>query len=283
MTVRIVTDSTADLPAALAQDMGIVVVPLNVHFDDEVFTDGVTIHSDEFYQRLVSSSNLPKTSQPAIGAFMEAYQQILNDADGIVSVHVSSQVSGTVNAAQLAVSELGSDAIEVVDTLQASLALGLIAIAAAKVARDGGSLAQVAAEAKSASQRARFFGLVETLEYLEKGGRIGKAQALLGSLLRIKPILTLREGIAHPVEKVRTRAKGLERLAAITAAMAPLEAVGVMSSDVAEDARLIVDALSQHIQVPDPVVSRFGPVLGTYLGPGSLGVAMLLAKGPDEQ
>ncbi len=283
MTVRIVTDSTADLPAALAQDMGIVVVPLNVHFDDEVFTDGVTIHADEFYQRLVSSSNLPKTSQPAIGAFMEAYQQILNDADGIVSVHVSSQVSGTVNAAQLAVSELGSDAIEVVDTLQASLALGLIAIAAAKVARDGGSLAQVAAEAKSASQRARFFGLVETLEYLEKGGRIGKAQALLGSLLRIKPILTLREGIAHPVEKVRTRAKGLERLAAITAAMAPLEAVGVMSSDVAEDARLIVDALSQHIQVPDPVVSRFGPVLGTYLGPGSLGVAMLLAKGPDEQ
>jgi len=116
MTVRIVTDSTADLPAALAQDMGIVVVPLNVHFDDEVFTDGVTIHSDEFYQRLVSSSNLPKTSQPAIGAFMEAYQQLLTDADGIVSVHVSSQVSGTVNAAQLAVSELGSDAIEVVDT-----------------------------------------------------------------------------------------------------------------------------------------------------------------------
>jgi DegV family protein with EDD domain len=283
MTVRIVTDSTADLPAALAQDMGIVVVPLNVHFDDEVFTDGVTIQSDEFYQRLVSSSNLPKTSQPAIGAFMETYQQLLTDADGIVSVHVSSQVSGTVNAAQLAVSELGSDAIEVVDTLQASLALGLIAMAAAKVARNGGSLAQVVAEAKSASQRARFFGLVETLEYLEKGGRIGKAQALLGSLLRIKPILTLREGIAHPVEKVRTRAKGLERLAAITAAMAPLEAIGVMSSDVAEDAKLIVDALSQHIHEPDPVVSRFGPVLGTYLGPGSLGVAMLRAKGPDEQ
>ena len=283
MTVRIVTDSTADLPAALAQDMGIVVVPLNVHFDDEVFTDGVTIQSDEFYQRLVSSSNLPKTSQPAIGAFMETYQQLLTDADGIVSVHVSSQVSGTVNAAQLAVSELGSDAIEVVDTLQASLALGLIAMAAAKVARNGGSLAQVVAEAKSASQRARFFGLVETLEYLEKGGRIGKAQALLGSLLRIKPILTLREGIAHPVEKVRTRAKGLERLAAITAAMAPLEAIGVMSSDVAEDAKLIVDALSQHIHEPDPVVSRFGPVLGTYLGPGSLGVAMLRAKGPDKQ
>ncbi len=283
MTVRIVTDSTADLPADLAQDMGIVVVPLNVHFDDEVFTDGVTIHADEFYQRLVSSSNLPKTSQPAIGAFMETYQQLLTDADGIVSVHISSQVSGTVNAAQLAVSELGSDAIEVVDTLQASLALGLIAVAAAKVAQNGGSLAEVVAEAKSASERARFFGLVETLEYLEKGGRIGKAQALLGSLLRIKPILTLKEGVAHPVEKVRTRAKGLERLARIITELAPLEAIGVMSSDVAEDSRLIVDAITQHIPGSDPVVSRFGPVLGTYLGPGSLGVAVLRAKGPDEQ
>lgn len=283
MTVRVVTDSTADLPPALALEMGITVVPLNVHFGDEVFTDGVTIHADEFYQRLVSSSNLPKTSQPAIGAFLETYQQLLTSADGIVSMHISSQVSGTVNAAQLAVSELGSNSIVVVDTLQASLALGLIAVAAAKVAQNGGSLSEVVAEAQSASQRARFFGLVETLEYLEKGGRIGKAQALLGSLLRIKPILTMREGIAHPVEKVRTRAKGLERIAAIAAELAPLEAIGVMSSDVAEESKLIVDALTKHIHGSAPVVSRFGPILGTYLGPGSLGVAVLRAKGLDEQ
>ena len=283
MTVRVVTDSTADLPPALALEMGITVVPLNVHFGDEVFTDGVTIHADEFYQRLVSSSNLPKTSQPAIGAFLETYQQLLTSADGIVSIHISSQVSGTVNAAQLAVSELGSTSIVVVDTLQASLALGLIAVAAAKVAQNGGSLSEVVAEAQSASQRARFFGLVETLEYLEKGGRIGKAQALLGSLLRIKPILTMREGIAHPVEKVRTRAKGLERIAAIAAELAPLEAIGVMSSDVAEESKLIVDALTKHIHGSAPVVSRFGPILGTYLGPGSLGVAVLRAKGSAEQ
>ena len=283
MTVRVVTDSTADLPPALALEMGITVVPLNVHFGDEVFTDGVTIHADEFYQRLVSSSNLPKTSQPAIGAFLETYQQLLTSADGIVSMHISSQVSGTVNAAQLAVSELGSNSIVVVDTLQASLALGLIAVAAAKVTQNGGSLSEVVAEAQSASQRARFFGLVETLEYLEKGGRIGKAQALLGSLLRIKPILTLREGIAHPVEKVRTRAKGLERIAAIAAELVPLEAIGVMSSDVAEESKLIVDALTKHIHGSAPVVSRFGPILGTYLGPGSLGVAVLRAKGLDEQ
>ncbi len=283
MTVRVVTDSTADLPPALALEMGITVVPLNVHFGDEVFTDGVTIHADEFYQRLVSSSNLPKTSQPAIGAFLETYQQLLTSADGIVSMHISSQVSGTVNAAQLAVSELGSNSIVVVDTLQASLALGLIAVAAAKVAQNGGSLSEVVAEAQSASQRARFFGLVETLEYLEKGGRIGKTQALLGSLLRIKPILTMREGIAHPVEKVRTRSKGLERIAAIAAELAPLEAIGVMSSDVAEESKLIVDALTKHIHGSAPVVSRFGPILGTYLGPGSLGVAVLRAKGLDEQ
>jgi DegV family protein with EDD domain len=259
------------------------VVPLNVHFGNEEFIDGITIHADEFYQRLVSSPSLPKTSQPAIGAFMETYQKILMQADGIVSVHISSKVSGTVNSAQQAVAELANNAIKVVDTLQASLALGLIAVAAAKVAQNGGSLSEVVAEAQSATQRASFFGLVETLEYLEKGGRIGKAQALVGSLLRIKPILTLHEGVAHPVEKVRTRTKGLERLAAITANLAPLEAVGIMSSDVAEDTTLIANAMTQHVPKADLVVSRFGPVLGTYLGPGSLGVAVLRAKGPGEK
>ena len=278
MAVRIVTDSTADLPPVLAQEMGITVVPLNVHFGDDQFLDGVTIQADEFYQRLVSSSELPKTSQPAVGAFMEAYQGLLKEADGIVSVHISSKVSGTVNSAQLAVTEMASDVIEVVDTLQASLALGLIALAAAKVAQSGASIAAVVAEARSASERASFYGLVETLEYLEKGGRIGKAQAFLGSLLRIKPILTLHEGIAHPVEKVRTRAKGLERIAAITSALAPLEAVGVMSSDSADDASIIADAMAQQVPSANMVVSRFGPVLGTYLGPGSLGVAVLKAK-----
>jgi DegV family protein with EDD domain len=283
MTVSIVTDSTADLPSELAQEMGITVVPLNVHFGNEEFIDGITIHADEFYQRLVSSPSLPKTSQPAIGAFMETYQKILMQADGIVSVHISSKVSGTVNSAQQAVAELANNAIKVVDTLQASLALGLIAVAAAKVAQNGGSLSEVVAEAQSATQRASFFGLVETLEYLEKGGRIGKAQALVGSLLRIKPILTLHEGVAHPVEKVRTRTKGLERLAAITANLAPLEAVGIISSDVAEDTTLIANAMAQHVPKANLVVSRFGPVLGTYLGPGSLGVAVLRAKDPGEK
>jgi DegV family protein with EDD domain len=283
MTVRVVTDSTADLPPQLAQEMGITVVPLNVRFGNEEFIDGVTINADEFYQRLVSSPSLPKTSQPAIGAFMETYQKILMQADGIVSVHISSKVSGTVNSAQQAVAELANNAIKVVDTLQASLALGLIAVAAAKVAQNGGSLSEVVAEAQSATQRASFFGLVETLEYLEKGGRIGKAQALVGSLLRIKPILTLHEGVAHPVEKVRTRTKGLERLAAITANLAPLEAVGIMSSDVAEDTTLIANAMAQHVPKANLVVSRFGPVLGTYLGPGSLGVAVLRAKDPGEK
>ena len=282
MTVRIVTDSTADLPPELAQDMGIVVVPLNVHFGDEVFMDGVTINADEFYQRLVASPELPKTSQPSMGAFMETYQQLLTNANGIVSVHISSKVSGTVNSAQQAVGELVNDSIEVVDTLQTSLALGLIAVAAAKVAQSGASLAEVVAEAKSASRRARFYGVVETLEYLKKGGRIGKAQALMGSLLRIKPILTMQEGIAHPVEKVRTRAKGLQRMAAITADLAPLEALGIMSSDVAGDTDLIANAMIQRLPDSNPVIGRFGPVLGTYLGPGSLGVAVLRAKELDQ-
>ena len=190
MSVAVVTDSTSDLPKELALQYGITVVPLHVHFGDDAYRDGVDILGDEFYKRLQSGKAFPTTSAPSAGTFIETYQRLAKDHDAIVSLHLSSKVSATHSAALQAAAEVKDEGItvETVDTLQASMALGLIAIGVAKAAAAGSSLEELVAIANSMSARARFTGLVETLEYLQKGGRIGKAQALLGSLLRIKPM-----------------------------------------------------------------------------------------------
>ena len=199
MTVKVITDSTADLPPALAEELGITVVPLNVHFGTEVYRDGVEITADEFYRRLVTASRLPTTSQPTPGDFLSAYDEMGQTTDEILSVHVSAKLSGTMNSATQAREEYGGACrIEIIDSLQGSMGLGMLAIAAAEAARRGDSLDDVVTETRAAIPKVGFIGLLDTLEYLEKGGRIGKAQAFMGSLLRIKPLLTIRDGEAHP-------------------------------------------------------------------------------------
>lgn len=280
LPVAIVTDSTSDIPKEVAEKLGIRVIPLNVHFGDEVLLDGVTIQGDEFYRRLQSGGVFPKTSQPSAGAFEEVYRELMNGgAKAIVSIHISSKVSGTCNSANQAKSELGAAApIEIVDTLQASMGLGLIVMEAAKAAASGTSGAQTAALAREISNSTRFFGLVETLEYLHKGGRIGRAQMLLGSLLKIHPILTMRDGIAHPLERARTRARGLERMQAIAEESAPLRALSVLYSTQPHEAELLAGRLKDIAPDGLTTVAQFGPVLGTYLGPGAMGVALIRAS-----
>lgn len=250
-----------------------------MHFGDEVFLDGVTIRGDEFYRRLQSGGVLPKTSQPSAGAFARVYRELADrGAEAIVSIHLSSKVSGTCNSASQARAELGEMVpIEVVDTLQASMGLGLIVIEAAQAARQGMAWNEVTALAGELARTARFFGLIDTLEYLHKGGRIGRAQMLLGSLLKIHPILTMQDGIAHPLERARTRGKGLDRMKAITEASAPLRALSVLYSTQPEEAARLASEL-KHVSPDGGVtIAQFGPVLGTYLGPGAMGVALLRA------
>ena len=202
MTVRVVTDSTADIPPEIAAELGIDVVPLNVHFGTDTYRDNIDLSADEFYQRLVSSPRPPTTSQPSVGAFLEVYQKALGEADGIVSVHISAKLSGTWNSAVQAREQLDdSSRVQVVDTQQASMGLGWVAVTAAKAAQAGASLDEVASAAKSACEQVRVIFLVDTLEYLQKGGRIGKAQAMFGSVLAIKPLLTLQDGEVHPMER----------------------------------------------------------------------------------
>ena len=273
MTVRVITDSTADLPPEMAAELRIEVVPLNVHFGTDTFRDGIDLSADEFYERLVASSRPPTTSQPSVGAFLEVYQKALEGADEIVSVHISAKVSGTWNSAVQAREQLSdSSKVTVVDTGQASMGLGWVAVAAARAAQAGASMDEVASLARSAAEQVRVLFLVDTLEYLQKGGRIGKAQAMFGSVLAIKPILTIQEGEVHPLERVRTRGKGVARLVQLVQEAAPLQSMAVLYTTTEDEARALAERLGPCVPSGEVVVGRLGTVVGTYAGPGLLGV-----------
>lgn len=277
MTVKIVVDSVSDMPGDLAATLDITVVPCNVNFGTEQFKDGVDITPDEFYQRLVEDSTLPTTSQPSPGDFVETYDRVGKDADGIVSIHVSSKLSGTYNSAVQA-KPLSSVTcpIEVVDSGQACMAIGVVAIAAARAAAEGADTEAVAKIARDAAPRSQLFFLVDTLEYLQKGGRIGKARALLGAVLKIKPMLIVREGEVHELGKARTFAKGVRRLQDVTRGFAPLESLCVVHTTTPDLAEEIAASLTDLLpEGEEPIVARVGPTVGTYVGPGVVGVALL--------
>jgi DegV family protein with EDD domain len=280
MTVAVVTDSTSDLSKELTNQYGITVVPLFVHFGNEAFRDGVDITPDQFYARLQSGRVFPTTSAPSAGAFVDVYRELGKDHDGIISLHLSSKVSATYSAARLGADGVKAYGIrvEAVDTLQASAALGLIVIEVAKAARDGKSLPELVKLAESLSKRAIFTGLVETLEYLHKGGRIGKAQVLLGSLLKIKPILQMVDGEAAAVDRARTRSRGIERIKALIAASAPLDGLTILHATDPEIAQELAEDLAQYAPGGKPVVARMGAIVGAYLGPGMLGFGLIKAR-----
>ena len=274
MAVKVITDSTADLPPGLAEELGVTVVPANVHFGEEVYRDGVEITGDEFYRRLVASSRLPFTSQPTPGDFLSAYESVGGTTDEIISIHVSAKLSGTLNSATQAREEYGGDCrIEIIDSMQALMGLGLLVIAAAEAANRGGSLDEVAAETRAALPRVGFMGLLDTLEYLEKGGRIGKAQAFMGSLLRIKPLLTIRDGEVHPLERARTRAKGVDRMCQLVQERMPMEGLAVEYTTTPDEARSLAQRLQAFLPQGEVRLSQIGPAVGTHLGPGALSVA----------
>ena len=277
MTVRIVTDSTSDIPPEVAKRLGITVIAQNVHFGTETYKDNVTITPDEFFSMLVSSPELPKTSQASPGDFKNTFDELGVDADGIVSIHVSSKISGTYNSAvQGATLTSAKCPVEVIDSEQASMGLGLIVVAAAEAAHRGAGHDEIVSAARDAVARTQCLCLFETLEYLQKGGRIGKAQALLGSLLKIKPMIIIRDGEVHPLAKARTFPKALDRLKQEARAFAPVEAVAVMYSTTPELARKVADDLGDALGTgQEPYVTRFGPALGVYTGPGAIGIALI--------
>lgn len=278
MAVRIVSDSTCDMPAALAEELGIVLVPANVVINDETYRDGIDIMPDEFYRHLLSDSRLPTTSQPSVGTFQAAYQEVLDQGDEIVSVHVSGKLSGTVNSAEQAKASLGDSApIEIIDSQGASIALTLMLMGAAEAASQSSSRGEVADRVRQEIDRTSAVFALDTLEYLQKGGRVGKAQAFVGSLLSVKPILTLMDGEVHPLERPRNHQRAMRRLVEMTREKAPVARLGVIYSTEEQWAAELRGSLSDLLPEDQIITARFGPALGTYVGPRAVGVALTAA------
>jgi DegV family protein with EDD domain len=273
MTVKIVTDSTADLPHGTAEKLGITVVPEILRFGDEVFHDNVDITADEFYRRLVSDPIHPSTTQPSPQDFANAYKALERQAEGIISIHVSAKLSGTCNSA-LQGAKAVKCPVEVIDSQSVTMGLGWLVIAANKLAESGQSLQQVAEKVKKMVPNMRVFGLLDTLKYLGMGGRISKAQALLGSALNVKPLLTIKNGLLKPTGLVRSRAKGADKLFEYVKKAADIQDLAVIYNTNLEEAKAFVKRLGDLYPEGKIALSQLGPALGVHAGPGILFIGL---------
>lgn len=278
--VKVVTDSTADIPEQIRRQLDIEIVPLKVHHEGETFLDGVTLTPQQFYDRLAQSDELSTTSQPSPNEFVEAYRKVAGDEKrDIISIHLSSALSGTYQSAVIAKSMLEDELqIEVVDSKKASFANGMIVLAVAEAAKAGKSLQQCREIAEHYVKELKVYFMVDTLKYLQKGGRIGKASALLGSLLNIKPILKLDEdGEVAPDEKVRGKKKALARIYEKMQQYAgdAFVDVGLLHANGKEEMAAIESSIRARLNIAQLHVAELGPVIGTHAGPGTIGLAII--------
>jgi len=275
--VRIVTDSTADMSPNLARELGVTVVPLSVIFGDEVLKEGVQIGHDLFYDRLVRSKALPTTSAPSVGDFLEAYEPLLTGKDEVVSIHLSSKLSATYNNACQAAEKLAERGarVTIIDSQLVSLGMSFVVAAAARAASSGATVDDIKAIVEGMIPRVRIIVLLDTLEYVRRGGRIGRARAFLGNMLRVKPILYIRDGEVHPGERVRTKAQAQERIFQIVTSYPRVADASVAYSTNAADANEMARRLQEALPGVSCGVSRLGPVIGVHAGPGVLGVGVL--------
>jgi len=271
--VKIVTDSIADIPRSYAEELGITVVPLNVHFGDKVYLDYVELTSSNFYDLLRKSPEHPRTSQPSPGDFAKVYEDLTRDGSAVVSVHVSAELSGTYQSAVMARDLVRGKTIEIVDSRLASMAIGLPVIAAARAAREGKSLDAVVGLVRDIVSKVQVIFAVDTLEYLARNGRIGKAQALLGSLLSVKPLFTLEGGIVTPLDKVRGEKKVIPRMVEIMGeklvAGGPAPVCSIAHADCPDRAESLRAAVEQAYRPRETIMSTLGAVVGTHTGPGT--------------
>ena len=276
MTVRIVTDTAADLPPALAAARGIEVVPLTVRFGQESYLSGVELDADTFWEKLRDAKEAPATAAPSAGDFQKAYERLIEQgASAIVSVHISSKLSATFQSAAVAAKEIADTPIEVFDTLGVSAGEGLLAVHAAERAEKGAGASEIVSELEDMRGRVRLYGVIDTLEYLRLGGRIGGAQALLGTMLKMKPVIGLRDGAVEPVGRVRTRAKALEHLAGLVREhQGKIERLVVING-AAPDVDAFLKLLDGVVDVSPSDVWTLGPIVGTHAGPGVIGAVFI--------
>ena len=272
--IAIVTDSTCDLPKKITEKYNISVVPLNVHFGEETFLDGIDLEPDVFFEKLSTSDIHPTTSQPSVGRFLETYNDLLKSHDFIISIHISDKLSATHSTALQAMNQLSNEKIKVIDSKNGTLGLGSLVHKVALINESDKDFESLINKTQDLVEKAEFFGLVPTLEYLAKGGRIGKAQEFFGSLLKVKPILSAVDGEIHPVGKVRTLNKGMDYIVDIVKEN-KIETLFVVHANHLERANLLIEKLDGVIDKKSIVISEFGPVVGTHLGPGAFGIGFI--------
>jgi len=279
MAVKIVTDSLSDITSDIAQGLGITVVPLTVSFGRESFLDRVTMTTDEFYYKLTHDATWPTTTQPPPGDFINIFNKLAEETDEILVITLSSKLSGTYQSVLNAKDIFeGKCRIEVIDSLTVAMGLGLIAIAAAKAAQAGANLDEVTDLVRRAMPRSHLIAYFDTLKYLAKGGRIGKAQGLLGAMLSIRPILTVKDGEMSPVTRLRSRAAGMDYLYNFVAGFSHIEELAVEHATTPDDADKLIERLGSLFPKERIYGSTISPVVGTYAGPGAMAVSVLEAE-----
>ncbi|MAR35039.1 MAG: fatty acid-binding protein DegV [Chloroflexi bacterium] len=278
MKIAVVTDSTSDIPANIATKNKISVVPLNLHVENKTYLDNIDISADELYEMLPSSSVAPTTSAPSAGTFIEVYENLLKSYDQIISIHISSKLSLTHGSAVNAAKEINKKKklVEVINSETASMALGLTSIIVAEtIKKNNISLDEAKELSKNLSERSTFLGMVPTLKYLVRGGRIGKAKGFVGSLLKFKPILTMQDGEAHPLVRVRSIEKGINKLKELAQENSPLEKISVLYTTEKDKAEEIAEDIKSFDKKIDPIIAQLGPVIGAHLGPNVLGLGYI--------
>jgi len=272
--IAIVTDSTASLPSALIQKYGITVVPLMVTFGEESHKDGVTLHADEFYKRIVAEKSLPMTSQPAVGEVVEAFERLLQSHDSIIGIFLSSELSGTASSAETAARMVGGD-ITVIDSKITVSGQAYLVQQACEMIEEGLTKQQIVDRLLSLREDIKAYFVVDSLEHLHRGGRISGVSAMLGTLLQVKPILTVKEGRLELFEKVRTRKKAFARVFELirenTDPRKPLT-ISVVYTDSITDAQALEEQVKQEFPTATTYLSQLGPVIGTHVGPGMMGL-----------
>lgn len=273
--VHIVTDSTSDIPEERLAGLPITVVPLKVEIGGQVYRDMVDLSREEFLQRL-TTGELPKTSQPAIGEFQTVFRGLVDQGFDVVAIHISPKLSGTFNAAVNGAKGVSAEHVFVVDSRAVSIGLGLLVLEAADLAKARKGAAEIVEHIQRRAGDVWIVAALETLEYLRRGGRIGPASAFLGSALQIKPVLRVRDGEILPLERVRTFKRALDRMVALSAEQAPFDRLAVLHLGAPDGAAALVSRLHEIQPGIDILLGQMGTVVGTYGGPGILGIAGLV-------
>jgi DegV family protein with EDD domain len=275
--IRVVTDSTADIPAQIVADLGITVVPCHVHFGKQTFLDGVDLRHDEFLSRLRQAPPFPKTAPPPTGVFVEAYRAAAQEADQLIAIHLSSALSGLYNVARLAIEMLPELTITLLDSRQISMCTGWLVIMAARAARAGASAAEIVALVQSATPRLRLLAVVCDLHYLQRSGRVNWVTGMLGTMLQVKPLILVQDGQVKPVERVRSYDKALLRLEETLLSYGPLQELAVIHLGAPDVAGRIAADLAPRVGFV-PLITEAGVIIGAHAGPEAVGVACVLAK-----